>query len=246
MAFRISSHTKTGQRIDTVLIESTEGTIGNSDSCSLVFALPEGSLIKISEKSDKLTLSTVGVEIEVKGKTLKGSSLEVGTSAQFKYKDQSFYSTIVLSGDPTPRKKSYLSTIALTLIWSLLAIQIIVPIWLPSKIKVHEVKGRNVLIENCSIGIDNLRSNLKKSKSGIDQRSQIHRDIMARLSDEIEQIAWVFRNAGELMSKAELETLENDIQDYNKILHQIKNTNSVQVKPLSTEKAIKQILKSSK
>ena len=80
----------------------------------------------------------------------------------------------------------------------------------------------------------------------MDKKSQIHRDIMARLSDEVEQIAWVFRNAGELMSQAELEQLENDIKDYQKILKKIENTDSVQVQPLSTDKAIKQILKSSK
>lgn len=246
MAFRISSLHNTGQRIDSVLIDSSEGTIGSSANDSLVFELPAGAVIQISEKAKSLTLSTKGVEVEVKGRKVKDSSMELGSSAQFKYKDQDFYTTVVLSGEPTPRKKSYLSTIALALMWSLLAVQLIVPLWLPSKIKAHEVKGRNVLIENCSIAIDDLRNNVNKHRSSIDQRSQIHRDIMSRLSDEIEQIAWVFRNAGELMSKAELETLEKDIEDYNQILLKIKKTNSVQVKPLSTDKAIKQILNSPK
>ena len=246
MAFRISSHTKTGQRIDSVLIESAEASIGKSDSNDLVFNLPGDASIKITENSKKLTISSKGIELNVKGKTLKDSSMEVGSSAQFKYLDNEFYTTIVLTGEPTPRKKSYLSTIALTLMWTLLAVQLIVPLWLPSKIKVHEVKGRNVLIENCSIAIDNLRNNVKKSKSSIDKQSQIHRDIMARLSDEIEQIAWVFRNAGEFMSQAELETLQKDVKAYNKVLQQIKQTNSVQVKPLKTDKAIKQMLNSIK
>ena len=246
MAFRISTHTHTGQRIDSVLIDSGEGTISCSSDSDLKYDLPEGSFIKLAESSNKLTISTSGVEIEVKGQKIKDTSLELGTSAQFKYKDQDFYSTIILSGEPTARKKSYLSTIALTLIWTLLAIQIIVPLWLPAKIKVHEVKGRNVLIENCSMGIDTLRNNVKRSKSSIDQRSQIHRDIMARLSDEIEQIAWVFRNAGELMSKAELEKLEKDIQEYQDILKKIQKTDTVQVKPLSTKAAVQKILKSAK
>jgi len=246
MAFRISSHTHTGQRTDSVLIESSEATIAKSADSDFTFDLPDGASISIKESSNKLTISTQGAEAEVKGQKLKDSSLDIGTSAQFKCQGQEFYTTIVLSGEPTARKKSYLSTIALTLIWTLLAIQIIVPIWLPSKIKVHEVKGRNVLIENCSMGIDILRNNVKKTKSTMDKKSQIHRDIMARLSDEIEQIAWVFRNAGELMSQAELEQLEKDIKDYQKILKKIEKTNAVQVKPLSTDKAIKQILKSSK
>ena len=170
--------------------------------------------------------------------------MTIGSGAQFECAGQQFYVTVVISGNPTPRRKSHLSTLALTIIWSLLAIQLIVPVWLPYKITGHKVKGRNVLIENCSKGLDDLRKKYSKKKSDIGRASQIHRDIINRLSDEVEQMAWVFRNAGEFMSKSELIQLEKDIVSYRNILSKVQSTDAVTIEPLTIENTVRNLIKS--
>ena len=244
MAFRLSSHKKNGQRISSVLIESGEAAISSDSSADIQQDLPENSSITITETSTGLSLQANGIKVSVKRKDIKEDSISIGSGAQFSCLDQDYYVTVVISGDPTPRKKGYLATIAVTLIWALLAIQLIVPAWLPSKITGHKVKGRHVLIENCSKGLDNLRAKFKNERKDIGSYSQIHRDVILRLSEEIEQIAWVFRHAGEFMSKEELEKLEKDIGEYKNIIGQVRKAQAVDVDPLTTEKAVKKLLKS--
>lgn len=246
MSFRISSHKNSGQRIKSLLIESQSVQIGADNSCDFQHDLPEGATVTISEENGSLSIFPKNIEITVKNKPLKDSSLSVGTSAHFSIGEQDFYTTIVLSGKPTPRKKSYLSSVALTLIWSLLVIMLVIPIWLPYKIKVHHVRGKNVLLENCASDIDTLRRKIKDDRKELSEISQVHRDIMVRINEEVEQIAWVFRNSGELMTKEELEKLEEDVASYMAILKKVKKTQTVNVKPLSTDEAVKQLIKSDK
>ena len=243
MAFRLSSHKKNGQRTKSVLIEGKEALIGSSDKADIQLQTPEGSAISISENNGSLTITVKGVTVSIKGKDISDGSVSAGSGTQFECLEQSFYVTVVISGDPTPRKKGYLSALALALIWTLLGIQLIVPIWLPYKITGHKVKGRNVLIENCSKGLDDLRKKYTKKKGDLGSSSQINRDIINRLSDEVEQMAWVFRNAGEFMSKSELLQLEKDIMSYNLILAEVKNTGSVSVEPVTIENAVRNLLK---
>ncbi|MCM8526350.1 MAG: hypothetical protein NE327_07535 [Lentisphaeraceae bacterium] len=243
MAFRLSSHKKNGQRIETVLVDGNEASISSSKTADIQQDIPEGSSLKISENGDSLSLISKGIAVTVKGKEILDESIVLGIGAQFQCMDQDYYVTKVISGDPTPRKKGYLSALALALIWTLLAIQLIVPIWLPYKITSHKVKGRNVLIENCSKGLDDLRRQFSKRQKDLGNASQINRDIITRLSEEVEQMAWVFRNAGEFMSKSELEKLEQDIEAYFKILNNVKKTDAVTIEPINTENAVRNILK---
>ncbi|MCM8538946.1 MAG: hypothetical protein NE328_01605 [Lentisphaeraceae bacterium] len=243
MAFKLSSHKKNGQRINSVLIEGNEATISNSESADIQLNIPEGTSISITEKNGSLSIRSQGISTTVKGKEISDESTSIGSGAQFQCMEQDFYVTTIISGEPTPRKKGYLSGLALTLIWTLLAIQLIVPVWLPYKITGHKVKGRNVLIENCSKGLDDLRKTFSKRKGDLGNASQINRDIITRLSEEVEQMAWVFRNAGEFMSKSELEKLELDIEAYFKILNNVKKTDAVTIEALKTENAVRKILK---
>lgn len=246
MSFRISSHKNSGQRIKSLLIDGQSAQIGADDSCEFQFDLPEGATVTISEENGSLSICSKNIEVSVKNKSLKDTAMVIGTSAHFSIGEQEFYTTVVLSGKPTPRKKSYLSSIALTLIWSLLVIMLVIPIWLPYKIKIHHVRGKNVLLENCASDIDTLRKKIKDDRKELSEISQVHRDIMVRINEEVEQIAWVFRNSGEFMTKEELEKLEKDVASYLAILKKVKKTQTVNVKPLSTDEAVKQLLKTDK
>ena len=244
MAFRLSSHRKNGQRISTVLKENGEAKISCDSDSDIQQNIPENASIAITESGNSLSLKVEGVVVNVKGKDIQDESITIGSGAQFTCAEQDYYVTKTISGEPTPRKKGYLSTIAITLIWALLAIQLIVPAWLPSKITGHKVKGRNVLIENCSKGLDILRAKFRKERNNVESYSQIHRDVILRLSEEVEQIAWVYRHAGEFMSKEELEKLEKDIGEYASIIGEVRKAEAVDVEPLTTENAVKKLLKS--
>ena len=124
----------------------------------------------------------------------------------------------------------------------LLAIMIIVPAWLPYKIRVHDTRDRNVLVDTCSKGLDDLRHFLRDEMGKIDNYSQIHRDIVTTLNEEVENMAWAFRHGGDFMSSDQMSKLQEDISKYKETVKKLRKTKAVSVTPLDANQVINSVL----
>jgi hypothetical protein len=241
MAFRISKIGKKGTRIESILVEGLCAEVSSSADATLQTEMAEGASVKIESKGTKLLLSVVGTVLKVNEEVIS-ESIIVRNSTDFSCSGSDFYVTNVINEEICRRKKSFLSVFALTTVWSLLALMLIVPAWLPYRIRTHENKGRNVLVDKCSGGLDKLRRRVKKEMKDLEQYSQIKREVMTSISEEIEQISWVFRNSGDFMNQQKMLQLEKDIQLYNDVLKKIKGTDAVIIKPLNSRQTLKSIL----
>ncbi len=94
------------------------------------------------------------------------------------------------------------------------------------------------MVEQCSSGLDALRRRLKTSYDKISSISNFHNDVMSNLKEEIEQITWTYRNAGELMSAEQLSTLLADIAKYQDILSKLESSKVISVEPINTHKIL--------
>ncbi|MCM8538259.1 MAG: hypothetical protein NE334_20120 [Lentisphaeraceae bacterium] len=239
MAFRISEITTNGERLQSVLIEKDSAVISSDKNADLKVDFPNPkSSIKVTTGAYSCKLEPSKIEISTKGEVFKEGIKDVGQGADFTCGDHSFYVTMIQDRSKTEFKKGHLATLAVTLSWIVLAIQLIVPLWLPYKIVTHEAKGRNVLVETCSERIDNLRNTMRKSGSDISGKSIIHNDIVVQLKDEVEQLTWTFRNAGEFMNIQQLEQLVVDIEKYEAILLKLEETEIIDVEPVKAETVI--------
>ncbi len=245
MAFRISILEKSGQRSQTTLIEQGQnGVIGATKECNLVCPELGSGKITISEIDGKLSIHPIQVLVSSKETSWTNEAKVVGGSTLFTVGNQKFYATITISNEPSTRKKSYLAALAICLIWTFLALTILIPLWLPQKIQSHKIRSKFVLLENCATQIDTLRRKIKDQQKLISEQSPVQRDILSKITEEVEQIAWIFRSNGEYMSKAQLENLEKDLSEYEKlILHSMK-TQQINLSPLSIDKAVETLIKS--
>jgi hypothetical protein len=240
MAFRISHTGKNGNRLKSVLVNESTAIISSKSDAELQVELPADVSIKIEQMQGEFKLTADGAPITIAKQ--QNSEVKVRNSSDFSCCDQSFYLTSIIDETQTPRKKSLLSAFALTTVWSLLAIMIIVPIWLPYKITVHEQKDRNVLVDKCSKELDILRDVLKGSINKSDSYSQIHREILVSINDEVEQVAWVFRNAGDYMNQEKMIKLESDISKYLAVIKSLKKAEAITINSLNADKVINSLL----
>jgi hypothetical protein len=239
MAFRISIIKSSGERQESVLIETKQALIANSDDAQLKVNFPPGTSIEITEKSSTCTLTSTQIPVLIKGETFENTSTSIGSGSDFSAHDINFYVTIVRANQLTEFKKGHLATIALLLTWSLLAIQIIVPIWLPYKIISHTVEGRNSLLEKCSTELDRLRRSIKSNSSAMTKISTIHNEVMANLKKEVEQISSIFRQGSEFMSAEQLKQLLDDIALYNAMIQKLLKSSVIEVNPVNPDMVIK-------
>ena len=241
MSFRISKVGKNGAREASVLVECNKGSISSDASSSLQCNIPEGHSLTINFNGNLLTVAPTGGNLTIDGKELSGPS-ESRTSLEFFFGNSHFYITKVIEDKICKRKKTYLSSFALTIIWVLLAIMIIVPAWLPYKIRVHDTRDRNVLVDTCSKGLDDLRHFLRDEMGKIDNYSQIHRDIVTTLNEEVENMAWAFRHGGDFMSSDQMSKLQEDISKYKETVKKLRKTKAVSVTPLDANQVINSVL----
>jgi len=237
MAFRISKIKSSGEREESVLINNKEALISSSKEADLKADLPENSSIKICETSSGCTLIPTSASFESKGQVID-KQFVIGYGGEFKLGEQLFYVTVTRENKLTEFKKGHLATVALLMTWSLLAIQIIVPVWLPYKITSHKVEGRNMLLEKCSTQLDSLRRNIKNNKKAMTQISPIHNDVMNNLQKEVDQISAIFREGREFMTTEQLKVLEEDISLYNKTIKKLLKSSVIEVAPLNPDKVI--------
>ena len=238
MAFRIAQLKASGERIQTALISQGAATISASPDADLKVDFKADAFLKIKEENKLCKLEVKGLTVNYRNHTVSDGKFCLGTGCEFTCGDDSFYATIVNDGSPTEFKKGYLANAAIFLTWSLLVIQIVVPAWLPFKITSHTAKGRSVLAENCSSGLDQLRNSLRDSGKDISNISPIHNDIMANLKEEIEQITWTYRNAGEFMTAEQLSQLLDHIEQYKFVLKELKKSQVITVQPIDSGKVI--------
>ena len=85
---------------------------------------------------------------------------------------------------------------------------------------------------------------MKKEMNSLQEYTQIKREVMTSLSEEVEQITWVFRNSGDFMSHEKMLKLEADIQRYNNTLGKLKDAEAIVITPVDPRKVLKTILPS--
>lgn len=246
MAFRISILEKFGQRSQSTLITKGQAVIGAGKDCDLVCPKLGSGTVTISETNGKLTLQPNGIELSHKESSWKNEAKTIGSSANFVVANQQFYATMIINEEPSPRKKSYLATLAICLVWTFLALTIIIPLWLPQKIQSQHVRSKFVLLENNANKLDLLRKKVKDQQKLANNNSQITRDIFIKINEEIEQLAWVFRTNGSNMSKKQLEQLEADLADYEQIINNSIKTEKINLTPLSIDDAVIELIKNTK
>jgi hypothetical protein len=224
MAFRISLLMKSGQREKSLLFEKAEALISSSKDADMQVDLAEKGSLLVRETSYGCTLETKGLTVKFKDQKISNGSLSLTNGGQVEISDREFFITPVKAVIPIRHKKSILASLAFTLSVCMLILQVAVPLWLPSKIMSHTVKGREILLESTSKRLDDLRSHLSKASEGIEKISQTHRDALFHLNEEIEQIAWVFRNGSEFMTSQDLEQVLVDIALYDAVLRKLPTT----------------------
>ena len=239
MAFRVAKLKPNGERIKSVLVNKSQALLSSSDDAVINVDSKPDNYVKITEENGSCRLEAKGIDVLFREKVISGETISLGTGSEFCINEQRFYATIVNDGSSTEFKKGHLATVAIVLTWSLLLIQIFVPAWLPFKITSHTSEGRDVLVENCSTSLDQLRHLLRKTGDKISSISPIHSDIMNNLNDEVNKVTWTYRNAGEFMSSDQLQTLIKDIKRYEDVLSQLENSKVITVNPIDENKLIK-------
>jgi len=241
MAFRISLINDHGHRLQSVLIKDKPAIISNKSDADLQVDLPAGTEINVHEEETVCHISVQGV-VQFNDQVLENSSAQLGTAAEFSSNGLKFYVTGIHTGNIVKRSKGHLATLAISLVWILLTIQIAVPVILPFLITSHEVKGRNVLLETCSSKLDMLRAILKESVKNSKDFSSIRRDMLSSLNSEVDQVIWTFRNGSDFMSLQELQQLTIDIAKYEQITGVINSGEAIGLEAIKPDSVLKTVL----
>ena len=239
MAFKISQIDDNGTRILSTLVHEKAALIGSTADSTLRVEFPEAVSINIQQDDKRLFLSIAGAPIIFKGKE-HTDKLEIRNSADFSCCDLQFHITCQIDQKITPRKKSYVATFASGMVWTLLVIMLAMPMILPYTVKAHVQGSRSALVDKCSRNLDLLRKELGDKK--VDTYTPIQKDILLNLKEEVEQIIWTFRNAGEFMNQQQMVVLEKDISRYFDVAQLLDEAAAIKVDPLDATNIIKALM----
>ena len=95
-------------------------------------------------------------------------------------------------------------------------------------------------VDKCSRNLDLLRKELGDKK--VDTYTPIQKDILLNLKEEVEQIIWTFRNAGEFMNQQQMVVLEKDIIRYFDVVQLLDEAAAIKVDPLDATNIIKALM----